>query len=110
TSWRDRPLGCFPYLYLDARYENVRRNGRVEEAAVLIAIGVDENGRRQVIGVSVSISEHEVHWREFLQSLLSRGLSGVRLIISDDHSGLKAARRAVFGGVPWQRCQFHLQQ
>jgi transposase-like protein len=110
TSWRERPLGCFPYVYLDARYENVRRNGRVEEAAVLIAIGVDENGRRQVIGVSVSISEHEVHWREFLQSLLARGLTGVRLIISDDHAGLKAARRAVFGGVPWQRCQFHLQQ
>ena len=58
----------------------------------------------------VSLSEHEVHWRAFLQSLVARGLNSVQLIISDDHSGLKAARIAVFGGVPWQRCQFHLQQ
>src|SRR5882757_8540478 len=109
-SWRTRPLGCFPYVYLDARYESVRQNGKVEDAAVLIAIGVEEQGKRQVLGVSVAISEHEVHWRAFLTSLQQRGLSGVRLVISDDHSGLKAARRAVFGGVPWQRCQFHLQQ
>jgi len=109
-SWRNRPLGCFPYIYLDARYESVRQNGKVEDAAVLIAIGIDECGKRQVLGVSVSISEHEVHWREFLQSLQQRGLTGVQLIVSDSHSGLKAARVAVFGGVPWQRCQFHLQQ
>ena len=109
-SWRTRPLGCFPYVYLDARYESVRQNGKVEDAAVLIAIGVDEQGKRQVLGVSVALSEHEVHWRAFLASLQQRGLSGVRLIVSDDHSGLKAARRAVFGGIPWQRCQFHLQQ
>jgi putative transposase len=109
-SWRNRSLGCFPYVYLDARYEKVRRDGQVEDAAVLIAIGVDECGKRHVLGVSVSISEHEVHWREFLASLQHRGLCGVRLLVSDDHAGLKAARRAVFGGVPWQRCQFHLQQ
>jgi transposase-like protein len=109
-SWRNRPLGCFAYVYLDARYESVRQNGKVEDAAVLLAIGVDEQGKRQVLGVSVAISEHEVHWRAFLTSLQQRGLCGVRLIISDDHSGLKAARRAVLGGVPWQRCQFHLQQ
>jgi transposase-like protein len=109
-SWRNRPLGCFAYVYLDARYEKVRQNGKVEDAAVLIAIGVDNQGKRQVLGVSVAISEHEVHWREFLTRLLQRGLTGVQLIISDDHAGLKAARRAVFGGVPWQRCQFHLQQ
>lgn len=109
-SWRTRPLGYFPYVYLDARYESVRQNGKVEDAAVLIAVGVDEQGKRQVLGVSVAISEHEVHWRAFLQSLQQRGLSGVRLVVSDDHSGLKAARRAVFGGIPWQRCQFHLQQ
>jgi putative transposase len=58
----------------------------------------------------VSLGEHEVHWRNFLQSLVSRGLSGVELITSDDHSGLKSARKAVFGGVPWQRCQCHLQR
>ena len=109
-SWRNRPLGCFPYVYLDARYESVRQNGKVEDAAVLVAVGVDETGKRQVLGVSVALSEHEVHWREFLSSLQTRGLKGVRLIVSDDHSGLKAARKAVFGGVPWQRCQFHLQQ
>jgi putative transposase len=109
-SWRNRPLGCFPYVYLDARYESVRQNGKVEDAAVLIAIGVDAQGKRQVLGVSVALSEHEVHWRAFLSSLQTRGLKGVRLIVSDDHSGLKAARKAVLGGVPWQRCQFHLQQ
>lgn len=109
-AWRARPLGCCPYVYLDARYESVRQNGIVEKAAVLIAVGVDRGGKRQILGVSVALSEHEVHWRDFLKSLLARGLSGVRLVISDAHVGLKAARQAVFGGVPWQRCQFHLQQ
>ena len=109
-AWRNRPLGRCPYLYLDARYEKVRHHGQVRDAAVLIAVGVTEAGKRQILGVSVSLSEQEVHWRTFLQSLVARGLSGVALIISDAHPGLKAARRAVFGGVPWQRCQFHLQQ
>jgi transposase-like protein len=76
----------------------------------LFAVGVGLDGKRQILGVSISLSEHEVHWRSFLQSLVARGLNGVQLIISDDHAGLKAARIAVFGGVPWQRCQFHLQQ
>ncbi len=110
TAWRTRPLGTYRYLYLDARYEKVRQDGQVRDAAVLIASGVDAQGKRAVLGVSVAISEQEVHWRTFLQSLLERGLRGVELIISDAHSGLLAARRAVFGGVPWQRCQFHLQQ
>lgn len=109
-AWRTRPLAACPYVYLDARYERVRRNGLVQKAAVLIAVGVDEQGRRSILGVSVALSEHEVHWRTFLQSLVSRGLCGVRLVISDAHEGLKAARLAVLGGVPWQRCQFHLQQ
>lgn len=109
-QWRTRPLGEMPYLYLDARYEKVRQDGQVRDAAVLIATGVDRAGRRQVLGVSVSLSEQEVHWRAFLQGLVVRGLTGVQLVISDAHSGLQAARRAVFGGVPWQRCQFHLQQ
>lgn len=109
-AWRNRRLGTIVYLYLDARYEKVRQDGQVRDAAILLACGVDEHGRRQILGVSVSLSEAEVHWRSFLQSLVSRGLSGVRLIVSDDHSGLKAARLAVFGGIPWQRCQFHLQQ
>lgn len=109
-AWRNRPLGEIVYLYLDARYERVRQDGQVRDAAVLIAIGVNPTGHRQVLGVSVALSEQEAHWRSFLQSLVVRGLRGVRLIISDDHSGLKAARQAVFGGVPWQRCQYHLQR
>ncbi len=110
SAWRERPLGEIVYLYLDARYEKVRQDGQIRDAAILIASGVDPSGKRHILGVSVSLSEQEVHWRSFLQSLVARGLAGVQLIISDDHPGLKAARLAVFGGIPWQRCQFHLQQ
>jgi transposase-like protein len=109
-AWRTRALGEISYLYVDARYEHVRVEGQVRDMAVLIAVGVDPSGKRQVLGVSVSFSEAEVHWRTFFQSLVARGLRGLKLIISDAHEGLKAARRAVFGGIPWQRCQFHLQQ
>jgi transposase-like protein len=108
--WRTRALGLYPYVYLDARYEKVRHGGTVVDCAVLVAMGVDEHGKRDLLGCSVSLSEAEVHWRTFLQTLVSRGLHGVRLIISDAHEGLKAARAAVFCGVPWQRCQFHLHQ
>lgn len=110
SAWRERALGEVIYVYLDARYERVRLNGQICDAAVLIAIGVDASGHRRVLGVSISLGEHEVHWRAFLKSLVDRGLRGIQLIISDNHAGLKAARQAVFGGVPWQRCQFHLQQ
>jgi putative transposase len=109
-AWRMRPLGVFPSLYLDARYEKVRQDGQVRDAAVLIASGVDTRGKRQILGISVALSEHEVHWRTVLQTLVARGLRGVQLVISDAHAGLQAARTAVLGGVPWQRCQFHLQQ
>lgn len=109
-AWRNSELGEIVYLLLDARYEKVRQDGRIRDVAVLVAAGINREGHRQVLGVSVSMSEQEVHWRTFLESLVKRGLRGVELIISDDHSGLKAARLAVFGGVPWQRCQFHLQQ
>ncbi len=109
-AWRERPLGTYLYLYLDARYEKVRQDGQVQDAAVLIAVGVSPDGKRDILGASVALSEQEVHWRSFLQSLVQRGLQGVRLIISDAHTGLRAACRSVFGGVPWQRCQFHLQQ
>jgi putative transposase len=109
-QWRNRPLGACIYLYLDARYEKVRIDGQVREAAVLIASAVNAEGKRQILGVSVSLSEQEVHWRTFLQSLVNRGLCGLHLIISDAHPGLKQARQAVFGSIPWQRCQFHLQQ
>ncbi len=109
-QWRNRPLGTCLYLYLDARYEKVRIDGQVRDAAVLIASGVKADGKRQILGVSVSLSEQEIHWRTFLQSLVARGLCGLHLIISDAHAGLKQARQAVFGAIPWQRCQFHLQQ
>jgi transposase-like protein len=108
--WRNRPLGATPYLILDARYEKVRHGGSVVDCAVLIAIGVTPDGRRSILGVSVSLSEAEVHWRAFLKSLIDRGLHGVRLITSDDHAGLGQARRACLPSVPWQRCQFHLMQ
>lgn len=110
SAWRERPLGIVPFVQLDALWCKVRRGGLVQDAAVLVASGVREDGRRTVLGVSVGVGEQEVHWRTFLESLVARGLRGVRLITSDDHAGLAAARRAVFGGVLWQRCQFHLQQ
>jgi putative transposase len=109
-KWRDRPLGPCPYLVFDARYEKVRHDGQLRDCAVLIALGITPAGQRVILGVSVALSEAEVHWRAFFQSLVQRGLCGVTYIVSDDHSGMTAARQAVFGAVPWQRCQFHLQQ
>ena len=110
ANWRSRPLGAFAYVILDARCEKVRQAGRVLDCAVLVALGVGPDGKRQILGLSAALSEAEVHWRTFLQSLQTRGLQGLQLIVSDDHAGLAAARRAVFPAVPWQRCQFHLQQ
>jgi putative transposase len=109
-KWRNRPIDSVPYLILDARYENVRQDGAVRSCAVLIAAGVREDGKRSILGVSVSLSEAEVHWRRFLSSLKKRGLHGLEMITSDDHEGLKAALRATFSGVPWQRCHVHLQR
>jgi transposase-like protein len=109
-AWRNRPLGEMRYLYLDARYEKVRLDGQIRDAAILVAVGLDLDGKRQILGVSVSLSEQELHWRAFLQELVGRGLRGVRLVISDAHAGLRVARQTVFGGIPWQRCQFHLQK
>jgi transposase-like protein len=109
-SWRTRDLDRYRYVLLDAQYEKVRQGGQVLDAAVLIACGVDAKGKRDVLGCSVSLSEAEVHWRAFLSDLKDRGLYGTELIVSDAHEGLQAARKAVFPSVPWQRCQFHLQQ
>ena len=108
--WRNRPLGEVIYLYLDARYEKIRQAGSVRDAAILMASGVKRDGRRSILGISVSLNEAEVHWRMFLEGLAKRGLHGVQLIISDNHAGIEAARKAIFTGIPWQRCQFHLQQ
>ena len=114
------PWECFPSFNVmhfgslrspkTANVVKIRQNGLVKDAAVLVASGIDESGKRSLLGISVSVSEGEIHWRSFFESLVARGLRGVRLITSDNHSGMGAARRAVFGGVAWQRCQFHLQQ
>lgn len=109
-AWRERALGEIPYVLLDARYEKVRVNGVVVSCALLIAVGIQPDGRRTILGVSVSLSEAEVHWRDFLASLQARGLHGVKLLVSDDHAGLRAALTARWPGVKWQRCQFHLAQ
>jgi transposase-like protein len=109
-KWRERPLGETPYLILDARYEKVRIDGKVIGCAVLTAIGILPSGKRSILGVSVSLSEAEVHWRDFLASLQQRGLRGVQFVVSDDHQGLKQALQARLTSVPWQRCQFHLMQ
>lgn len=110
SAWRLRPLDEVPYLVLDARYEKVRHGGAVVSCAVLVAVAIDLLGHRSVLGVSVSLSEAEVHWRDFLQSLQDRGLHGVKYVVSDNHAGLRAALAARLSGVKWQRCQFHLQQ
>lgn len=110
AGWRERRLGAYPYVVLDARYESVRHGGQVVDAAVLLAMGVREDGKRELLGVSTALSEAEVHWRAFLTDLKDRGMHGMKLFVSDNHAGLKAARAAVFPAVPWQRCQFHLQQ
>ena len=109
-AWRSRTLGEVRYLFLDARYEKSRHGGVVRDAAVLSAFGVGPDGRRRILGVSVALSEAEIHWRAFLEELVARGMRGVRFITSDDHAGLEAARKAVLGGAVWQRCQFHLAQ
>lgn len=109
-KWRTRPLGKVEYLFFDARYEKVRLNGSVVSCAVLIAGSVQADGRRSVLGVSVSMSEAEVHWREFILSLKERGMHGVKLVTSDDHPGLRQAIQSTLPGVPMQRCQVHLQR
>ena len=105
--FRERPLeGSYPYLWLDAKVERVREPGGVRSKALVIAYGVHETGRREVIGIDVGEAETEAFWREFLRGLRARGLAGVALCISDAHEGLKAAIAKVLG-CPWQRCTVH---
>jgi len=108
--FRNRLLGTFKYLFLDATYLKVRHNGTVIDQAILIAYGVNKEGNREILGASTSLSEAEVHWRDFLESLVKRGITGIELITSDDHYGLRKARQKVFPSVPWQRCQFHMSK
>jgi putative transposase len=109
-QFRNRPIGEISYLVFDAIYLKVRHNGSVIDMAILLAYGITPEGKREILGASASLSEAEVHWRAFFQQLQSRGMRGLRLIVSDDHAGMKSARMAVFPSVPWQRCQFHLAQ
>ena len=108
TEWRNRPLGSFAYLVVDARYETVCYGGRVKDLAVIWGIGITFDGKREVLGISVSLSEAEIHWRTFFKGLAERGLHGVKYIVSDDHKGLRAAMKTVFPGIIWNRCQTHL--
>jgi putative transposase len=102
-----RPLeGAWPYLWLDATYIRVRENGRIISRAVIIAVAVNEDGRREVLGVATGPSEAETFWTGFLRSLADRGLRGVKLVVADDHKGLRAAARRVFDATH-QRCRVH---
>ena len=106
--FRTRPLdGPYPYVWLDATYLKVRRDGRVVSMAVVIAIGVRATGEREVLGLDVGPSEDGAFWLAFLRSLVARGLGGVRLVVSDAHQGLKGAIAAVLQGASWQRCRVH---
>ncbi len=106
--WRTRRLeGSYPYLFLDARYEKVRENRRVVDMVVLVAIGVNEQGQREVVGTDVAHGESKATWGRFLKGLVDRGLTGVGLVASDAHAGLADARKEHLTGVPWQRCQRH---
>jgi len=97
----------FPYVVVDARYERVREGGVIVSRAILVALGIDWEGRRQVLAVEYANRESQSSWREFLLQLQARGLNGVQFIVSDDHPGLKAAIREVLPGVWWQRCYVH---
>src|SRR6187455_737377 len=106
-AFRERPLeGRYPYLFVDAKVEKVRDGGRVARKCVVIAHAVHETGRREIIGLDVGEAETETFWREFLRSLVARGLVGVELAVSDAHPGLKAALAQVLGSA-WQRCTVH---
>ena len=110
-AFRQRHLEAeYPYVWLDARYEHVREDGQVQSMAVVIAYGVRADGVRAVLGMDVTSGEHVVFWRAFLQSLVARGLRGVRLVVSDAHPGLKQAIREVFLGAAWQRCRVHFMR
>jgi putative transposase len=107
NTFLNRPLeGDWPYLWLDATYVKVRQAGRIVSVAVIIAVGVNGDGRREVLGMTIGASEAETFWTEFLRTLARRGLRGVKLVISDAHEGLKAAIAKVLHAT-WQRCRVH---
>ena len=106
-AFLDRPIeGDWPYVWIDATYLKVRQAGRIVSVAVTIAVGVNGDGRREVLGMAIGASEAETFWTDFLRSLARRGLRGVKLVISDAHEGIKAAVSRVFSAT-WQRCRVH---
>lgn len=110
TAFLERPIeGDWPYLWIDATYVKVRQAGHVVSVAVIVAVGANDDGRREVLGMAVGSSEAEVFWTEFLRSLARRGLRGVKLVISDSHEGIKAAVAKVFCAT-WQRCRVHFMR
>jgi transposase-like protein len=110
-QWRERPLSsAYPYVYLDAVYAAVNWGGAVTDLAILVAVGVNEAGYREIIGVGSGDAESAETWREFLRSLKERGLTGVRLVISAAPSGLKRALRAALPCADWQRCDAHFER
>jgi transposase-like protein len=110
ATFLDRPLeGDWPYIWLDATYVKARRDGRIVSVAVIIAVGVNSDGRREVLGLAIGTSEAEVFWTDFLRKLTRRGLRGVKLIVSDAHEGLKAAVAKVLNA-SWQRCRVHFMR
>lgn len=109
--FRNRPLdGQYPFIWLDALYLKVRHNHRIVSQALVIATGVRENGEREVLGFALGASEEEAFWLDFLRSLKRRGLTGVQLVTSDAHEGLKKALSQVLAGVSWQRCRVHFMR
>jgi transposase-like protein len=110
AAWRSRPLGEYPFLLVDAIFTKVRIDGRVRSYAVLIALGVNLQGYREILGFHVGDSESERTWNEFFGSLAARGLMGVDMVVSDQHKGLVKAIQTHFQGASWQRCQTHFMR
>jgi putative transposase len=109
-AFLERPIaGKWPYLWIDATYLKVRQSGRIVSVAVIVAVGVNRDGRREVLGMDIGPSEAETFWTEFLRKLARRGLKGVKLVISDAHEGIKAAI-ARLPGASWQRCRVHFMR
>ncbi len=110
NTFLNRPLeGDWPYIWIDATYVKTRQSGTIVSVAVIIAVGVNTDGRREVLGMKIGASEAEPFWTEFLRSLTRRGLRGVKLVISDAHEGIKAAVSKVFSAT-WQRCRVHFMR
>jgi transposase-like protein len=110
TAFLERPLeGDWPYLWIDATYLKVRQNGRIVSVAVIVAVGVNTDGRREVLGMDIGPSEAEPFWTEFLRKLARRGLRGVQLVISDAHEGIRAAISKILSAT-WQRCRVHFMR